>query len=375
VSDLGFDASTEWTARLLWESCRRDLDIGRIKEALANGADGSQAALLSVPHKLGPLLWRALSRSGDTAALGEYEQVMGELAEVRRVQAMLLFPRAVAVAVEPLIESGFEPLILKGPTIAARYPEPGLRPMIDLDLLLPRRQHSDAVSALAKSGWQVVRGSALDRYDSVLIHDDVPSLSLELHYGLEAWYERYTAISAQWLWDARIPIDCLGTPAYGLPLEEELVMLSAHAGKPFHTFAQLLWIADLAMVCTDPSLKEHIDWPRVRRAAQDARCVTVTAVALELARLVGVESPLELLELPTKGWRGNALRELLEPTWPVLSGGLPTFHLRYALSDSLARRLGLLCGAFHDMPWRRRLLWPMTAAGQAARRWDRLRSE
>ena len=82
------------------------------------------------------------------------------MADALRMEALLLIPRAVALAVRPLTEAGLEPLVFKGPAVAARYPEPGLRPMDDIDLLLPAADHRRALDALAGAGWQVARAPA-----------------------------------------------------------------------------------------------------------------------------------------------------------------------------------------------------------------------
>ncbi|HEY2202564.1 MAG TPA: HAMP domain-containing protein, partial [Solirubrobacteraceae bacterium] len=50
-------------------------------------------------------------------------------ADTFRMEALLLIPRATALAIRPLTDAGLEPVVLKGPAVASRYPEPGLRPM------------------------------------------------------------------------------------------------------------------------------------------------------------------------------------------------------------------------------------------------------
>ena len=213
------------------------------------------------------------------------------MADAFRMEAVLLIPRAVALAVRPLTDAGLEPVVFKGPAVAARYPEPGLRPMEDIDVLLPRREHQRALAALAGAGWRVVRAGGGDHYDTVLAHDNVPSLVLELHYGLEGTSQRVTALDPGALWERRQPIACAGTPAFGLPLADELVVLAAHAGKPHHGFVRLAWIADLAMIVGDASERgTPVDWDRVRAVAEDARCVTVLSAALALARRAGVDT-------------------------------------------------------------------------------------
>jgi hypothetical protein len=188
-----------------------------------------------------------------------------------------------------------------------------------------------------------VRPGGGDHYDTVLAHDEVPSLFLELHYGLEGTSQRVTALDPGALWARRRPLDCAGTAAFGLPMADELVVLAAHAGKPHHGFVRLAWIADLAMLVGDAAERgAPVDWERVRGVAEDARCATVVAAALGLARHAGVDTPAGLFPLPTRGWRGDALRQLVSVTWPLTHLELPGYHLNYALTDAAGQRLKIL---------------------------------
>jgi hypothetical protein len=270
--------------------------------------------------------------------------------------------------VRPLTDAGLEPVVFKGPAVAARYPEPGLRPMDDIDLLLPRRDHARALQMLVAAGWRVVRPGGPDHYDTVLAHDEVPSLVLELHYGLEGASQRVTSLHPESLWERRQPMACAGTPAFGLPLADELVVLAAHAGKPHHGFVRLAWIADLAMIVGDAAERgTPVDWERVRAVATEARCLTVVAAALALAGRVGVEPPAGLFPVPTRAWRGAAMDRLLSVTWPLNHLELPGYHLNYALTDAPAQRLKILLvllasghrvgtRARHAVSWPRRAL-------------------
>jgi hypothetical protein len=288
-------------------------------------------------------LWRALAASDALAALGESRPALADVFEVYRMEALLLLPRAVAMAVQPLTGNGLEPVVLKGPALAARYPSPGLRPMEDIDLLLPASQHQPALRALHGAGWVTARAAGHDIYDTVLTHKDVPSLALELHYALEPGSQRVTKLDATALWALRQPIDCLGTPAFGLPLPEEMVYLAAHAGKPHHGFFRLVWIADLAMIVGLAHERgEQVDWDRVRSVARQYSCATVVAAALALARRAGVDAPPELLTLPARGWRGSAMKQLTDVTWPLTHLELPGYHLNYALADTRRRRVRIL---------------------------------
>jgi Uncharacterised nucleotidyltransferase len=314
-----------------------------VTEAIERGADMEWAATEAVEHRISALLWRALAAAEALDALGAARQSLGALTDVYRMEAMLLLPKAVDLAVRPLTAAGLEPVVLKGPLLAARYPEPGLRPMEDIDLLLPPAQHQGALTALADAGWMVTRPARRDVYDTMLSHPDVPALSLELHYGLEHAPQRVTTLDAETLWSRRRPADCLGTAAFGLPFPEEIVFLGAHAGKPHHGFFRLIWIADLAMITgLEPDSGAAIDWAQVHSVAQAGSCTTVVAAALALARRAGVDSPSQMFPLPRHGWRGSAVRQLTDEAWPLAHLDLPGYHLNYALADDRRLRLRIL---------------------------------
>lgn len=358
------------TARLLWEVCHRTPDPTVVTEAIGNGADVRWAAPFAVQQRIGPLLWKALEESDAVDALGDSRDSLKAVADVHKVEALLLFPRAVSAALVPLIEGGLEPVVLKGPVLASRYPAPGLRPMEDIDLLLPMADHSRALDLLGRAGWRIARPARRDRYDTVLRHGEIPSLALELHYGLESAYERVTSLDPLALWQRRVPVDCLGTRAFGLPLPEELVALAVHAGKPYHGFTRLVWIADLAMVVGHEIERGGaVDWHRMRQISEEGRCTTVVATALGLARHAGVEQQMQIFPIPDRGWRARALARMLELTWPLDASDDPTFHLRYALTDGWWRRVRLLVGSGHGMTTWSRIRWSAAAPAEALTRW------
>jgi hypothetical protein len=287
---------------------------------------------------------------------------------------MLLVPKALRHAVAPLAAAGLEPVVMKGPAVARRYPDAAQRTMVDIDLLLPRRQHRRALAVLADAGWRPVRRGGHDRYDTVLAHRDVPGLPLELHYGLQSWYERATLADAGEIWRRRLPAPTLCPGAFVPRPEDELVLLAAHAGKPYHGFSRLMWTADLVMVLTEPGAPA-LEWHELARVARRWRAVTVLAVGLDLVRRLGVAVPAGGDWLPAEGWRARALSRILSPLWPVESAGSKddsTYHLRFALADSRWRRLVLAAGGIHGLSPGGQLLWPVVAGRRALRRWRRL---
>ena len=338
---------TEQTATLLWEACRREPRADSVQRALAGGADIGWAVSAASEHRIGPLLWRALGAAGSLDALGPEGAALGGMADASRMEALLLLPRAVALAVQPLTDAGLEPVVFKGPAVAARYPEPGLRPMDDIDLLLPEADHRRALDALGHVGWQVARPAGRDTNATVLTHREMPSFFLEVHYALEGVSQRVTALDPGTLWAMRQPLECAGTSAFGLPPAEELVVLAAHAGGPHHRFVRLVWMADLAMIVG--AAAPHgagVDWDRVCAVAGAARCVNVVGAALEMAHRAGLDAPAGLFPLPAKGRRGDAMRRLLSVSWPLTNLELPGWQLRYALTDARAQRVKIYFAHF-----------------------------
>lgn len=337
------DPRIEPTARLLWEACRPEPDRHRVRRALDGGADVTVAVSAAEDHRISPLLWRALDAADVLDTLNADRTSLKGTADAFAMEALLLIPRAVDLAVSPLTAAGLEPVVFKGPALAARYPRPGLRPMEDIDLLLPRGDHTRALSALAAAGWSVVRAARGEQYDTVLAHTEVPSLFLELHFGLETASQRVTALDPVTLWSRRQPAVVAGTPAFVLPQDEELVVLAAHAGKPHHGFVRLVWIADIAMIVRAAEDDGNpVDWHRVRAVAGSTHCVTVVGAAVAMARHAGVDAPTDLFPLPSRGWRGAAMRQLLSVSWPLTHLELPGYQLNYALADDPVQRLKIL---------------------------------
>jgi hypothetical protein len=334
---------TEQTATLLWEACRPDPDPVGVRRALDAGADPGWTVRAASDQRIGALLWRALEAADSLDALGSDRASLGDMADALRMEAVLLLPRAVALAVRPLTDAGLEPVVFKGPAVAARYPEPGLRPMDDIDLLLPQAHHRHALEALGRAGWEVTRAGSDGHYDTVLRHGEIPSFLLEVHYGLEDASQRTTALNSDELWARRQPLECAGTKAFGLPPVEEIVVLAAHAGKPHHRFVRLVWMADLAMIVSHAERHDiAIDWGRVRDVARVGRCLPVVGAALAMARRAGLDAPVGLFPLPTRGQRGDSVRQLLSVTWPLRQGDLTDYRFAYALTEGRARRARML---------------------------------
>ncbi|HXA42023.1 MAG TPA: nucleotidyltransferase family protein [Candidatus Solibacter sp.] len=333
------------TARLLWAAACPFPDPERIRRACEGEIDAHLVVAAAIEQGVGPLVWQSVSLSGCQEQLGDAAQALRANAAMWHARAHFL-AGAVALAVDPLRQSGLEPVVLKGAALAERYPDPPLRPMGDIDLLLPSRDHAAALGALQRAGWTVALRIDRLRHETLLAHPDLPTLKLELHAGLDRWHNRLTHLDGTGLWRRRRRAKVLGTDAFILTPEDELLMLAAHAGKPFHSFDRLIWSADLVVVITAAEARDELDWELLRSRARDAGCSTVLAVALAHAMRLGADMPADLLAgLPRRGWRRLVLDPVLGLEWPLAKpDGALQHRARYALAESWPQRLLLLLG-------------------------------
>jgi hypothetical protein len=296
---------------LLWAAASPAPVAQDVRHA-ADGADLSLVLETAAAHRVAPLVLRALDAAGVWVAPGSTPAAaQGSL---WRARAELALPAAARAALLPLTEAGFEPLVLKGLALVDRYPASGLRPMDDIDLLVPAPDVEAAGEVLRKAGWLRVRHHpARDSgYHQVFQHPSIPSVPLELHYEFTKHREIAPGLDGRALWSARVASTVIGIPAWVLPPEIELAALISHAAKGYHLFSRLLWIADLVVLEATSTL----DWDEVERRLSRARRRAAGAIALRLAERLGAHVPHRMLKLPLAFERSRRLRAILDPEAP-----------------------------------------------------------
>jgi hypothetical protein len=161
----------------------------------------------------------------------------------------------------PLLRSeGIEPLLVKGWAMARLYPEPGMRPYVDLDLCVLPADYARAASVLK-------RGEC----------DDV---QVDLHDGFGKFYDRRTDdIFAR---SRLVRLDDLDVRV--LSPEDDLRFICLHLLR--HGGVQPLWLCDVAVLLE--RRLDDFDWDRC--LAGSAREADWIACAIGLAhQLLGVD--------------------------------------------------------------------------------------
>ncbi|HEX2998542.1 MAG TPA: nucleotidyltransferase family protein, partial [Anaerolineales bacterium] len=217
---------------------------------------------------VGPLLYWKLSKSGEFASLPEeargalramyartwaYNQKIFE--ELRRL-VQLFHKKDIPV------------VVLKGACFALTiYPDIGLRPMGDLDILVPAARLDEAVEMAGSLGYAEARPEASPGLNDLLSHhvclQKPGSITLELHDNLVGEKSFAYAAPVDWFWEQTEPLGSSSKDRF-----EHLLMLTPTAQLLYaasHAMLQhggdktpLRWYYDLDQLIRLSS--SHLDW-------------------------------------------------------------------------------------------------------------------
>jgi hypothetical protein len=169
-----------------------------------------------------------------------------------------------------LEEGGVPAAVLRGIRLAYEiYPDPVMRPMRDVDILIPPDSHVTVRTLLAQAGMEpqkFLRSQLVYR-----IHGK----DYEIHWSYVT-PRRYRGVASyhQWLNDTR----AVATPqgdVRSLSLENELLGLIIHAFL-HHDLNRISQLVDIALVMK----RDGLDWDYIKRWAADARLSKMLAFVL-----------------------------------------------------------------------------------------------
>lgn len=208
-------------------------------------------------RRLFPQLYRNLKRhSVDDPLVDRFKEAFSRT----YFENHMLFERATAV-LGAMEESGIRTMVLKGVAMATGYyGDPGLRPMLDFDILVPTARTLDAMSVLKRLGWH----GTYDRHPEMRIEvaHSVPfreptSRQIDLHWHVltECWH----ADDDRSFWDHAVPLAVNGVATLRLDATDQLMHTCVH-GRKWDDPPPIRWVADAVTI-----LRLHassIDWDR-----------------------------------------------------------------------------------------------------------------
>jgi Uncharacterised nucleotidyltransferase len=308
-----------------------------------DGAQWDLALRAAEWHRLSPILFRHLDARGraPAATLGTLEQAY--LANAAR---NLFIGESLRRVLEALAGAAVPAMLLKGAAlIESVYPDPALREMLDLDILVPAGELDAANAALAAIGYRGIASTGDElhtraetrvahHHDPALVADDELT-AVELHHHIAMSHER-AHFDISGLWERARPSP--GGPAHLLPSAEDLLLhVCLHftrnrlggsyrrraTGGALSQLCDIAWIID----------REVLDWDALVDAVRAYRLDARVFLPLFAARELGIPVPDPALEAlrppgfdPRLGRRLVALR--------VLRAGrhLPVRSLRFMVA-------------------------------------------
>ena len=251
---------------------------------IGNSLDTTDSASL----RLLPLAYRnlrsaTLDESDVTKLKGAYRSAW--------VRNQLLFKRA-SEALGELAEAGIQTMLLKGIALSVEhYGDTGVRPMEDIDVLVPARDFEPAVGVLIRAGWLSDSSTQTSGLRTVhaehLQHRD--GHALDLHR-----YALAQVADDEAFWTAAVEIELLGVPTRALCPADQLLHVAVH-GARWNVVPPARWLADAVTI--ERSARVGLDWDRVVAEASRRRVTVTLADALEhLVVALGFPVPPGVLE-------------------------------------------------------------------------------
>jgi hypothetical protein len=304
---------------------------------------------------LGPLLYDGILQHGLTIPAQILEELQAAYYQVAGANTYRL--EMLEAILTSLGRAGIPVAVLKGAALVQTvYGNPGLRPMADLDLLVPRQRLPEACQVLGSLGYRTKpeppgHSFAYEARFSgeVGMYQPTPAGNslVDVHWHLSAyqWVHHTTRIDMDALWAAMQPLALDGRSTLQLSPEDTLLHVCLHAAFG-HGYTYLLSLIDIDRIL--PAYPD-MDWELLlRRAAQFQIRVPV---------YYGLRISQELLDTPVPGQVLAALQprgpqrwvvpRMVEPTRTLLgkqpkASGSSRYLLHLALVDGLPGYLRFL---------------------------------
>lgn len=321
--------------------------------------DWRRVAAAAARHSVAPLLWHLLLENQAVSFVPEDARRRLQGAHLQAWHAAQSWQSQLLEALDALHGRAIPTVLLKGSHLATHaYPESSLRPMGDVDLLVPDGRISDARDALFTLGYSIRSLQEWSDWEVYRLHRHPPPLwregclTIELHSGLETCEPPFT-LPMDEVWQSARTADPPFDKALGLSPENQLLHLATHMGRSHLLGSSLVRICDVAQ--WSARFGHEVDWDRMMSRARTGGMQQFVLAALELARrLLHAPIPREALDelLSARDLAAvDQAAELLEGNPSILTAGI-------ALTRNdrpLARRVASACRTLLVPPeaWRR----------------------
>ena len=240
-----------------------------------------------VSQGMAPLLFRKLAKG----AGGTWSQSL-----VRRLRELALrqaaFDLVVEVDLRQLLDAfaqiDIRPLLLKGtPLSYTLYPEPGLRPRCDTDLLIPESGRDKAAALMKKTGYTPLHEARIDYIKTQMSYARKTAQGItcryDIHWQVSDCNRQFSRdfVSGR-LFEQADPVPSLGENARTLSKVDALIFACIHrAGHFSYSGDRLIWLYDIHLLCQALTSQEAI---RLHQRAKELRIASLCVDALLTAQ-------------------------------------------------------------------------------------------
>lgn len=324
-------ARVEQIYRLLALCARAEghpLFFARLKRASDEFTGWDELPAQAELHGMAALLWHHLQQAG--ISIPEATAHTLKLLRLRQRRVTEAHARLLGTMLPILEKTGIKPLLLKGLGLAYQYyPDPSVRAVNDIDLLLRQWEVLPALRALAEAGFQVDRsletraGPPPEEVFATSPAKDGVSTQVEIHHygsGKPGIFGDRRQEELLGLDSSPRPLKIERVRAYVPAPADALLYLSRHTQRHLIESSEdrplpLKWMADIVSL-VERHAKE-LDWPELekRDPALIQRLNVFYSLTLLPERLAGI-IPIEAGEPPRglnrypRGWPGHSYRGL-----------------------------------------------------------------
>lgn len=223
-------------------------------------------------YRLLPLLYKNLKKnSPQDATSGKLPVIYRET--ILRNQRLIC---KTLPALHALKDAGIDLMLLKGAAlVASHYEEIGLRPMYDIDTLVPTEKRDEAAAILSSLGWtplfKAVHAQGFRSPDGI---------EIDLHWHVLLEFSQENSDADFW---ANSKESMLGDVSVLVPNAADLLFHVCIHGLKSNEISPIRWIADALMILRAES---KIDWDRLLSHAKRHRLTLRLREALQYLKRV-----------------------------------------------------------------------------------------
>ena len=253
-------------------------DLARINALTVGPFDWNRCRVLASHHGITPLVVRALSTSGTGTCPPDIWNHMMEERQAIAFENLSATAELLGI-IGDLDEAGIRALAVKGPVAGiALYGDVGLRPFLDLDVLVDPENRDRAIERLAARGYQplfnldaVGWGRYFRRYIEMTFVHPQTGVAVDLHWALLDPRYRCSAVLAG-CHERAVTLRVGERQVRTLCPDDMLVYSLLHAAK--HQWRLLRFLVDVKLLIDE---HDDLDW---------------RAIALAVARTPGCRRPM-----------------------------------------------------------------------------------